>query len=169
MMSDEVNFRNIKSTDWPEIEAIFQHGIISGNATFEHETGNWDNWDQIHCKEARVLAFLGGQTIGWAALKPVSQRKAYRGVVESRIYIAEDYKQKGVGSKLLNELIVQSEAAGYWTLEAFIFPENEASIILHKKHNYELIGIRKKIGVTHDGIFRDVMLFERRSSVVGKF
>jgi phosphinothricin acetyltransferase len=168
-MSEKINFRNIKSNDWPNIEAIFQHGITSGNATFEHETGSWDIWDQIHCKEARVLAYINDETVGWAALKPVSQRKAYRGVVESRIYIDEKYKNQGIGSKLLNELILQSEAAGYWTLEAFIFPENKASIALHKKYNYELIGTRKKIGVTHDGTFRDVILFERRSNIAGKF
>ena len=167
-MNEEINFKNVENSDWADIEAIFQHGIISGNATFEYETGSWENWDQIHCKEARVLAYRKNQTLGWAALKPVSQRNAYRGVVESRIYIAEDYKTQGIGSKLLSELILQSEAAGYWTLEAFIFPENEASIALHKKHNYELIGTRNKIGVTHDGVFRDVMLFERRSGVVGK-
>tara|TARA_Y100001970_G_scaffold179455_1_gene218378 strand:+ start:265 stop:771 length:507 start_codon:yes stop_codon:yes gene_type:complete len=168
-MSEKINFRNIKSSDWSKIEAIFQHGINSGNATFEYDTGSWKNWDQAHCKDARVLAYISDETVGWAALKPVSQRKAYRGVVESRIYIDEKYKNQGVGSKLLNELILQSEAAGFWTLEAFIFPENKASIALHKNHNYELIGTRKKIGVTHDGIFRDVMLFERRSKITGKF
>ena len=90
-MNEEINFKNIESSDWPDIEAIFKHGIISGNATFEYETGSWENWDQIHCKEARVLAYFNDQTVGWAALKPVSQRNAYKGVVESRIYIAEDY------------------------------------------------------------------------------
>ena len=94
--------------------------------------------------------------------------KAIAAYEAGKVSIAEDYKTQGIGSKLLNELILQSEAAGYWTLEAFIFPENEASIALHKKHNYELIGTRNKIGVTHDGVFRDVMLFERRSGVVGK-
>ena len=167
-MKKKLKFRLITKNDWPSIKAIFEFGIISGNATFDIDAGTWDKWDQSHCQNSRILAEINDKVVGWAALKPVSNRIVYSGVAESQIYIADLFHKQGIGNALLNEMIQESEVANFWTLEACIFPENHASIALHKKNNYKFIGTREKVGAMKNGTWRDVLLFERRSKINGK-
>jgi phosphinothricin acetyltransferase len=167
-MKPQLNYKNITKKHWPDIKAIFESGIVSGNATFDDSAGSWYKWNASHCKEARILAEAGDEVVGWAALRPTSTRNVYSGVAESSIYISDKFQNCGIGNELLKRMIQSSEIAYFWTLEAYIFPENHASIALHKKNNYELIVTRKKIGVMKNGTWRDVLLFERRSKVNGK-
>ncbi|HLV37580.1 MAG TPA: GNAT family N-acetyltransferase [Spirillospora sp.] len=152
--------------DWPAVRAIYLEGIATKNATFETDAPEWEKWDSSHLKVCRLVARLDGQVVGWAALSPVSSRRVYAGVAEESIYISEVARGQGVGKKLLNALIEASEQAGIWTLQTGIFPENEISIRLHERCGFRVLGVREKIGQM-DGVWRDVVLMERRSRVVG--
>ncbi|MEP2025950.1 MAG: N-acetyltransferase family protein [Reichenbachiella sp.] len=150
---------------WPAVERIYQDGIDTNQATFETQTPNWDVWDESHLPEPRLVAKgTDGSVIGWAALSPVSKRHAYRGVAEVSIYIDVNHLGKGIGKKLLKELISQSEAKGIWTLQAVTFPENEASVRLHESLGFRLVGQREKIAQQH-GVWRDTVMLERRCSI----
>jgi phosphinothricin acetyltransferase len=152
--------------DWPAVRAIYLEGIATKNATFETEAPAWEKWDAAHLKNCRLVARLDGQVVGWAALSPVSSRCVYAGVVEESIYISESARGQGVGKRLLAALVEASEQAGIWTLQTGIFPENEISLRLHERCGFRRLGVREKIGQM-DGIWRDVVLMERRSRVVG--
>lgn len=152
--------------DWPAVRAIYLEGIATKNATFETGAPEWEKWDSSHLKTCRLVARLNGQVVGWAALSPVSSRCVYAGVAEESIYISEVARGQGVGKKLLNALVDASERAGIWTLQTGIFPENEISIRLHERCGFRVLGVREKIGQM-DGVWRDVVLMERRSQVVG--
>lgn len=165
-MKGTLQIRKLTKEDWPEVDRIYQEGILTRNATFEKEVPSWDSWDSEHCEECRLVAETNGKVIGWASVKPISIRHAYRGVAEVSVYISESSQGKGVGSKLMENLIQLSEQNGYWTLQAGIFPENKASITLHKKFEFKEIGVRERVGEM-DGKWRDVLLMERRSLVVG--
>jgi L-amino acid N-acyltransferase YncA len=153
------------ATDWPEVERIYIQGITSKNGTFETQSPGWEAWDKAHRIDCRLVAKADNKVVGWAALSNVSARKVYAGVVESSVYIDGDYRGKGVGDKLMTELVEQSELKGIWTMQAGIFPENVASLRLHEKHGFRILGIREKIGKMDDK-WRDVLLMERRSRVV---
>jgi L-amino acid N-acyltransferase YncA len=155
--------RDLGPLDWPEVAAIFEDGIRSGNATFEQAPPSWESWDAAH-SEIRVIGELDGRVAGWAALSPKSERHCYRGVAENSVYVAEWAQGRGVGRALLDELIARSQAAGIWTLEAGIFPENKASLRLHLGCGFRLVGVRERLGEAN-GEFRDVLLLERRSEV----
>jgi len=157
--------RDFEPLDWPEVARIFEDGIRSGNATFELEPPSWEAWDVAH-SEIRVVAELDGGVVGWAALAPKSTRSCYRGVAESSVYVEEAAQGRGVGRALMDELIGRSEAAGLWTLEAGIFPENKASLRLHLGCGFRLVGVRERLGEANEE-FRDVLLLERRSEVSG--
>jgi L-amino acid N-acyltransferase YncA len=152
--------------DWPAVRAIYLEGIATKNATFETDAPEWEKWDSSHLKACRLVARLDGQVVGWAALSPVSSRCVYAGVAEESIYISEVARGQGVGKKLLSALVDASERAGIWTLQTGIFPENEISIRLHERCGFRVLGVREKIGQM-DGVWRDVVLMERRSQVVG--
>jgi L-amino acid N-acyltransferase YncA len=152
--------------DWPAVRAIYFEGIATKNATFETDAPEWEKWDSSHLKACRLVARLDGQVVGWAALSPVSSRCVYAGVAEESIYISEVARGQGVGKKLLSALVDASERAGIWTLQTGIFPENEISIRLHERCGFRVLGVREKIGQM-DGVWRDVVLMERRSQVVG--
>lgn len=152
--------------DWPAVRAIYLEGIATKNATFETDAPEWEKWDSSHLKACRLVARLNGQVVGWAALSPVSSRCVYAGVAEESIYISEVARGQGVGKKLLSALVDASERAGIWTLQTGIFPENEISIRLHERCGFRVLGVREKIGQM-DGVWRDVVLMERRSQVVG--
>jgi L-amino acid N-acyltransferase YncA len=152
--------------DWLEVRAIYQEGIATGNATFETETPGWDQWDSSHIPEGRFVARAGRGILGWAALSPVSSRCVYAGVAEVSIYVGQQYSGRGIGRALLEALVVWSEQNGLWTLQAGIFPENEASRALHKKCGFREVGRRERLGQMK-GVWRDVLLLERRSKVVG--
>ena len=153
--------------DWPSVAEIYASGIATGHATFQTSIPEWTVWDASHLKSCRLVARGGNGAIqGWAALSPVSSRPVYAGVAEVSIYIAEPARGHGVGRRLLEALISESEKDGRWTLQAGIFPENEASIALHVSCGFRIVGRRERIGCVN-GVWRDNLLLERRSSVVG--
>jgi L-amino acid N-acyltransferase YncA len=159
-------FRELRVDDWPSVRAIYEEGIRSGDATFEIEPPSWERWDAAH-PELRLVAERDGAVVGWAALSPASARRCYRGVGEVSVYVAEAARGAGLGRKLLEELVERSEQAGYWTLTAGVFPENEASIRLHKTCGFREVGVREGLGEA-GGVWRDVVLLERRSTLVGR-
>ena len=154
--------RDLRPGDWPEVADIYREGIRSG-ATFATEAPAWDAWDSSH--RLRLVAATGGDVLGWAALEPVSERHVYRGVVRSAVYVQEAVRGQGIGRALMSELIERAEAAGIWTIEASLFPENEASMRLHLGLGFRVVGVRERIG-QRDGVWRDTVLLERRSEVV---
>lgn len=157
----------MRAEDWPAVEEIYQQGIATEDATFETESPGWENWSAKHPPHCRLVARDEQRVLGWAAISPVSARRVYAGVAEVSIYIAEAARRKGVGKGLLYALIEQSEQNGIWTLQAGIFPENKASISLHKSCGFREVGRREKIGQLK-GVWRDVILLERRSRLMVK-
>ncbi len=159
--------REMQYEDSAAVLEIFQQGVERGNATFDSEVPNWENWEMDFFKQGRfVIENENDVVIGWAALKPVSKRPCFSGVAEVSIYINNEYQGKGLGTVLLRKLILDSEEHGFWTLQSGIFPENKASLALHSKLGFREVGIQKKIG-RMNGIWRDVILVERRSRVTG--
>ena len=151
---------------WPEVARIYAEGIASGNATFETEVPNWERWDSSHLPEHRFVALREATVVGWVAVSAVSDRCVYGGVVENSVYVAESGRGVGVGRLLLERLVGSTEGAGIWTIQTGIFPENEASLRVHERVGFEVVGRRKRLGRLN-GVWRDVLLLERRSSVVG--
>ena len=156
----------MKAEHWPDVKAIYESGIATGNATFQTGAPAWEEWDAAHIKTCRLVAVEQDEILGWAALTPVSGRCVYAGVAEVSIYISESARGKGLGSILLNALVAESEQHNFWTLQAGIFPENVASIRLHEACGFRMVGRREKIGQMQ-GVWRDTVLLERRSSTVG--
>lgn len=163
----EVIFRPMTNEDWIPVAEIYRQGIETRNATFETEIPAWDEWDSSHLKSCRIIASTGDSIVAWAALIPVSKRKVYAGVAEISIYVSDEYKRQGIGSRLLGRLITESEKEGFWTLQAVIFPENITSLKIHQDLGFRKVGFREKIGKI-DGIWRDTILLERRSKMTGK-
>jgi len=162
---------------WPSVREIYRQGIATGNATFETEFPDWEDWDSRHRKNCRLVALepmeeeaLVGikdiRVLGWAALSPVSTRRAYSGATEVSVYVDEKARGNGVGRSLLQALITESELNGIWTLQSGIFPENVTSVGLHKSLGFREVGVRRRIGKLGE-VWRDVLLLERRSAVVG--
>jgi L-amino acid N-acyltransferase YncA len=158
-----LELRELRAEDWPAVKAIYEQGIAGGNATFETEAPSWEDWDRTHLEGHRLVAFQDGEIVGWAALSPVSERCVYAGVAENSVYVAEEAQGRGVGRALLEELIARSERDGIWTIQTGIFPENEASIALHERCGFRVVGVRERIG-QHNGVWRDVVFMERRSA-----
>ena len=152
--------------DWPAVAAIYQEGIDTGDATFEDSVPTWEQFDDRHLPDGRLVARLGDSIAGWIALCPVSNRCVYAGIAEVSIYVKAAARGRGVGHHLLTKAIEASEQAGLWTLQAGIFPENTASLALHKRCGFRLVGYRERLG-RMDGVWRDVVLMERRSEVTG--
>lgn len=148
------------------MRAIYLEGMATGNATFEMESPDWEDWHSHHLLEARLVARAGSQVLGWAALSPISRRPAYAGVAEVSVYVAGQAWGAGIGKALLSKLVEQSESAGIWTLQAGIFPENLASIAIHRACGFREVGYRERIS-SLDGRWRDTVIMERRSKVVG--
>jgi len=151
---------------WESVKKIYTEGILTGNATFQSSVPSWQEWDDAHVKNSRLVAVENDVVLGWAALTPVSGRCVYAGVGEVSVYISDHSKGKGIGKKLLNALLEESEKNNFWTLQAGIFPENTASIKIHEDCGFRIIGRREKIGQMN-GIWRDTLLLERRSNTVG--
>jgi phosphinothricin acetyltransferase len=158
----EVRIRPLEPSDWPAVARIYDEGIRTGDATFETEVPSWEAWDEAHLADQRLVAELDGQVVGWAALLSVSRRPVYRGVVEESVYVAEEARGRGVGRLLLDALIASSERAGIWTIQAVIFPENMATLALHQRCGFRVVGRRERIG-QHHGVWRDTLILERRS------
>lgn len=152
--------------DWAAVRAIYLEGIATGKATFEKSAPEWTAWDAAHLKTCRFVARAGSDVLGWASLSPVSGRCVYSGVAEVSVYVAERARGRGIGGKLLAALVEASEREGIWTLQAGIFPENVASIAVHKRAGFRIVGKREKLGAM-DGRWRDVVLLERRSKIAG--
>ena len=161
-----VAIERLTPADWPSVRAIYLEGIASGHATFETDAPPWEVWDGAHRQDARLVARRGERVVGWAALTRVSGRCVYAGVAEVSVYVAAKARGDGVGRALLEALIAASEDAGVWTLQAGIFPENAASIALHERCGFRVVGRRERLGRL-DGRWRDVMFLERRSPRVG--
>ena len=158
----------LTAADWPDAARIYEAGIAGGNATFESEAPAWDDWAPARQGYPAILARdADGRALGWAALSPSSIRPVYRGVGEVSIYVDPACARHGVGRVLLDGLIATSERDGFWTLRAGIFPENAASIALHEACGFRRVGVSERIGQMPDGRWRDVLLFERRSTTVG--
>jgi phosphinothricin acetyltransferase len=147
--------------DWDSVRSIYVQGIATGNATFARSAPEWEAWDAEHLPICRVVARLDGEIAGWAALSPYSRRQVYSGVAEVSIYVAQSARGQGIGATLMSALIAESEQNGIWALQAGIFPENNASIQLHKRFGFRIVGVRERIGQLH-GVWRDVVLMERR-------
>jgi L-amino acid N-acyltransferase YncA len=158
-----IHVRPMEPSDWPTVRAIYQSGIDTGNATFETSAPTWDHWDRTHLPVLRLVATdSAGAVIGWSALAKVSDRCVYRGVAEDSVYVHPQRHGQGVGAALLEQLITASELGGYWTIQTGIFPENAASLILHKRAGFRIVGRRERIGQLN-GEWRDTYLLERRS------
>jgi phosphinothricin acetyltransferase len=157
----------MSSDDWPAVRDIYEAGIATGEATFQTEAPPWDAWDAAHLETCRLVAREeDGTLIGWAALGRVSARPVYVGVAEVSVYVAAGARGRGVGRRLLTALIEAAERDGRWTLQASIFPENEASVRIHEQCGFRVVGRRERIARQY-GRWRDTLLLERRSSVVG--
>jgi L-amino acid N-acyltransferase YncA len=152
--------------DWVAVQQIYAEGISTGQATLEIRAPSREEWDLGHAPTPRLVALANGEVVGWAALAPVSQRPVYRGVAEVSIYIAARARGQGIGRQLLGALVSASEVAGYWTLQASILAENAASLALHTGAGFRIVGRRERIG-QRDGVWRDTVILERRSQVIG--
>ena len=152
--------------DASAVRRIYQEGLDTGEASFESLAPTGEEWCEGHLAVARLVAVSDGEVLGWAALSSVSDRCVYGGVAEVSVYVGESARGQGVGSLLMSALVEESERAGIWSLSAGLFPENEASLKLHEKHGFRVIGLRKRIG-QQNGLWRDTLLLERRSEVVG--
>jgi L-amino acid N-acyltransferase YncA len=155
----------MRRRDWPAVASIYEEGIRTREATFETRVPTWDEWDAAHLDDHRLVACVGNSVVGWAALTLVSERCVYAGVAEDSVYVAESARGTGIGRVLLHELVAGGEAAGIWTIQAGIFPENRASLRLHHGCGFRTVGLRERIGQL-DGVWRDVLLLERRSLVI---
>jgi len=161
-----ITLDKMEPADWEAVRRIYEEGIATGNATFQQQAPNWEEWNKVHLLHSRIIAKEDGTTLGWAALTPVSGRCVYAGVAEVSVYVSDKARGKGLGKKLLQKLIEESEANNIWTLQAGIFPENIASIKIHEACGFRTLGIREKIGQMN-GIWRDTVLMERRSKIIG--
>ena len=148
--------------DWPAVREIYEQGIATGQATFETATPSWNEWDAAHFVDLRLVAEDDGGVVGWAALSPVSRRACYAGVAEGSVYVSEETRGRGIGKALLQRLLADAHEAGFWTIQTSIFPENVASIELHRRCGFRVVGTRERIGQL-DGVWRDTVLMERRA------
>jgi phosphinothricin acetyltransferase len=155
----------LEPEDWPAVAEIYWDGMRDGLATFETEVPTWDQWDAAHLPGQRLVAELLGELVGWAALAPASKRRCYAGVAENSVYVARCARGFGIGHALLAALIERSESAGIWMIQTTIFPENRASLALHERCGFRVVGTRERIA-KRDGIWRDTVFLERRSGVI---
>jgi len=162
-----VEIQIMRDSDWEQVRSIYLEGIATGQATFETDAPNWDTWNEGHLPAPRLVAVTDECVAGWAALSRVSARKAYAGVAEVSVYVAQNSRGRGIGQLLLEALVNESEKIGIWTLQASIFPENTASVSLHKSSGFLEVGTRRRIAKLN-GVWRDTVLLERRSELVEK-
>lgn len=165
-MSEKLIFRELEETDWEIASKIYKEGLDTGNATFELNLPDWNEWNSGHLKACRTIAEIDNEVVGWSALSPVSSRCVYGGVAEVSVYVLSNFSRKGIGSQLLKRLISESEKQGIWTLQAGVFPENKGSITIHERLGFRKVGFRERIGKMN-GTWRDTLLLEKRSKLVG--
>lgn len=164
-MQIPATIRALIPADWPAVQGIYAEGIATHHATFETTTPTWESWDAGHLPHTRFVAVLNEAVAGWIALCSVSSRQCYGGVAEISYYVGSAHRGQGVATALLQAAIDSSEANGVWTLTASVFPENTASIRLLASAGFRLVGRRERIG-RMGGVWRDTLLYERRSGVV---
>lgn len=164
-LGPSVHVRPMESDDWLAVEEIYAQGIATGLATFETTTPTWEGFTASRLPAHRFVAAVDGEVLGWAAVSAVSARPVYAGVVEHSIYIHRTARGRGLGKALLDTLISSTEAAGIWTIQSSIFPQNQASLQLHENAGFRLVGRRERIAQRADGEWQDTILIERRSEV----
>jgi L-amino acid N-acyltransferase YncA len=157
--------RPMLARDWGDVAAIYEEGIRTRMATFETVVPEWEDWDRVHLTAHRLVAEQHGEVVGWAALGPASRRNVYAGVTETSTYVTARAQRQGIGRALLEALTRGADLDGIWTIQAGVFPENRASLALHRACAFRVVGVRERIGKL-DGTWRDVVLLERRSAVV---
>jgi len=162
----DLGIDELRPNDWDQVRQIYRDGLATGQASFEVEAPSWEAWNRNHHSHSRLLARRDGQVIAWAALAPVSIRQCYAGVAEVSLYVAADERGRGVGRRLLEAVIESSERHGIWSLCGATFSENEASIRLQLSCGFRIVGRRERVA-QHHGVWRDTILTERRSRVVG--
>ena len=157
--------RDLGPGDWPAVREIFEQGIAGKNATFETEAPSWEAWDRSQLEGHRYVAVEQERVVGWVVAHAVSSRPCYRGVVEHSVYVHDDWQGRGIGRALLERLFESTEAAGIWTIQTGVFPENAASLRVHEQAGFRVVGRRERIGQLK-GVWRDVVVLERRSEVI---
>jgi len=163
-----ISIEPMTADDWPAVRRIYTEGIATGDATLEREAPDWGHFDRSHPAECRLVARSTAEgVVGWTALGGYSARTVYSGVAWESVYVAESARGQGVGRALLEALIAGSEEAGYWTLLAGVLAENAGSLALHKRVGFRRIGVQRRFGQDARGRWRDVVLLERRSEIVG--
>jgi L-amino acid N-acyltransferase YncA len=160
-----VVIRELEERDWPAVAAIWAEGIATGSATFETEVPSWEEFDRTRLPGQRLVAVDGGEVAGWAAFSPTSSRECYAGVAENSVYVTSAARGRGTGRALLDALVARADATGIWTIQTSVFPENEASVALHERVGFRVVGRRERIAKL-DGVWRDTLLLERRSRAV---
>jgi L-amino acid N-acyltransferase YncA len=151
---------------WPAVLAIYEAGIATGNATLERQAPDWERWNAEHRSDCRLVAVQGERVVGWVALSPFSSRATYAGVAWLSVYVAPEAQGRGVGRQHMEAVVAASEQAGIWTLVSGILPENAASLALHERAGFRRIGVQQRLGRDSAERWRDVVLLERRSTVV---
>ena len=158
----EINVRGMQPSDWSAVARIYAEGIATNKATFETGCPEYEQWNSAHLPDCRLVAQSGGVGIGWAALSPVSGRCVYGGVAEVSVYIAAAARGQGVGTLLLQTIWQKAQSEGLWTLQSGIMQDNEASIRLHEKCGFRMVGYRERIAKDQYGSWRNTVLMERR-------
>jgi len=161
-----IQIRSMVPADWSKVADIYKQGIETGNATFQQFIPSWEEWNSAHVLNCRIVAEVDNEIAGWAALSSVSARAVYSGVAEVSVYVADKHRGQHIGTTLLESIIAESERHGFWTLQSGIFPENTASIAIHIKSGFREIGVREKVA-NMNNVWRNTVLFERRSTVTG--
>jgi L-amino acid N-acyltransferase YncA len=156
----------MRPADWKAVRRIYLEGIATRQATFEEKAPTWREWNESHRRKPRLVAAANGRVVAWGAVSPVSGRSVYAGVAEVSVYVAAGTRGHGIGRALLFELVRAAEEAGIWTLQAGIFPENVASLAIHRRCGFRRVGRRERIG-RQGAVWRDVVLLERRSRSIG--
>lgn len=159
-----VMIREMTKNDWDRVSAIYMQGILSGRSTFNTECPSYEEWDAGHIKECRYVYEKEGEVLGWISISPTSGRRVYRGCVEMSVYVDENYRGKGIGTKLIKKLISEAIDAGYWSIYSAIISINKASISVHKKCGFREIGYRERIAKDRFGNWQNTTLMEYRAS-----
>jgi L-amino acid N-acyltransferase YncA len=168
-MMDDMLIRPMLTRDASQVLAIYQVGLDTGQASFETAAPTWEKFDAAKLPGHRHVAVdaASGEVLGWVAASAVSSRSVYAGVIEHSVYVHPGHHRRGVGAALLGALIRSSEAAGIWTIQSAVFPENTASLLLHERTGFRVVGLRERVAC-HHGRWRDTVLIERRSKVAGR-
>jgi phosphinothricin acetyltransferase len=162
----EIQIDSLRESDWERVRTIYLEGLATGQASFETDAPSWEAWDAAHLAHSRLAARGEGRVVGWAALTPMSKRRCYAGVAEVSIYVAAAARGRGLGRRLLAELVASSERHGIWTLFGSTFPENAASLRAQAACGFRVMGRRERIA-QHHGVWRDTVITERRSAIAG--